>query len=132
MTTVRLPPDVVDDLIALVRADAASDATVQLVTELAKSDPALSRRLRSETEPDIEPWPRTSVDVDLEQLKAAKRRANLRSTLMGFAWFSSLSIFSFAVGDAGFRWLVLGTPLTYVAAITAVVLWAAVWRLGRQ
>ena len=127
--TVRLEPDVIDDLIALVQSDVASEATVDLIDELARTDPSVRRRLTTTDDPWLAPAP---PEADLELLKTAKRRASLRATLLGCAWFSSLSVFSFAVIDEGFRWLVIGTPLLVPVLSIALVLWALVGWLGRR
>lgn len=80
----KLPADVLEDLLALYAAGEASPGTRKLVEEELRANPALSAKLNAELPKPLPP-PVVQPDACLKSLNRVKRFSLLRMFVLGFA-----------------------------------------------
>jgi hypothetical protein len=129
----KLPRDVILDLLPLYMAGEASADTRRLVEAHLADDPDLARTVRDGAI--IDPPRSTGVvspDTQLRSLLATRRRLRLRAWIVGLALFFTLFPFSFFHDGHETHWLWAKAPGVAVAlGVVALALWTVYLRFRR-
>jgi hypothetical protein len=132
----KLPREVMNDLLAVYLAGEASPETRALVEERARDDEDFAAALRVAARVEVRPAAeRPSADLEIRSLKMTREFVRLRSVFLGMAIFFSLLPLSFVYStQAGFRWLVWDTSagLGYASLALAAASWVAWYSMNRQ
>jgi hypothetical protein len=131
----KLPRAVMNDLLAVYLAGAASPETRALVEQCAREDAEFAAAMRRAAELTIKPPAPPAPDGELRSLKMTRQFVFLRSLFMGVAIFFTLLPFSFVFEPGkGLTWLVwdrsegLGAAFLSVGAAS----WVAWWLMRRE
>lgn len=131
----KIPDDVMNDLVTLYLADEASAATRALVDAWALDHPAVAARLapaRGVAAPDV-PVVGPAPDVELRTLTATRHYIRLRTIFCAGAVLFTLMPFAVRGGSGGVEFLILGKEPGLVWAFwsLAAASWAA-WFVMRR
>jgi len=132
---VKIPDDVMNDLLTLYLADEASAATRALVDACAREHPAVAARLaaaRGVAAPDV-PVVGPMPDVELRALTETRHYIRLRTIFFAGAILFTLMPFSVRGGDGGVEFVILGKVpgLVWACWSLAAAFWAA-WFVMRR
>jgi len=109
--------DVITDLLPLYAAGEASADTRTLIEEFFREDPDFARRATAGGSAQFAGAPALQSEMKMRALARTKRQLRLRSLLLAFSIFFTLSPFSFSFGDAGFAWVYARQPQQIAALL---------------
>ena len=130
----NITKDVINDLFPLYAEGECSADTRALVEDYLQHHPQHAEELRRTLNAPLPGAGPAAPGLDeLRSLREARRRVRLRSWLLGFAIFFSLTPLSFEYNHGEMHWLALGSPklaLAYLAV--AGILWIAYATVRRR
>ncbi len=122
----NITKDIIADLIPLYLSDDCSEDTKRAVTEYIAEHPDFAEQLRKITAASLPPDPANPLTAN-DEMKTLKRTHTLlqrQKYLMGFAFFFSLTPFSFLYTDGRMYWLFLEAPVSAsIYAGIGILLW---------
>lgn len=129
----KLSRDVITDLLPLYSAGEASADTRALIEEFFRDNPDFARRAKSGGSGQFAGAPAPQSELEMRTLARTKRQLRLRSLLLAFSIFFTLSPFSFSFDNNGFAWVYARQPQQIAALLVfAAAGWAGYFWLRHR